>query len=136
MTLSIPTSFALLIARIFASAIFILGGFNKLTHMKATVQGFTRLGVPSPHAAYWIAVAVEFGCGLLLLFGLKARFAAAVLAVFCLATAALAHADFTNAAQQTQLLKNLSMAGGFIALAVVGAGFFSIDTKIASIPPE
>lgn len=136
MTLSIPTSFALLIARICASAIFILQGFNKLTHMKATVQGFTRLSVPSPHAAYWIAVAVELGCGLLLLFGLKARFAAAALAVFCLATAALAHSDFANMGQQIQFLKNLSMAGGFIALAAVGAGFFSVDTKIASIPRE
>ena len=136
MTLSIPTSFALLIARILASAVFIVGGFNKLTHMKATVQGFTRLSVPSPHAAYWIAVAVELGCGLLLLFGLKARFAAAVLAVFCVATAVLAHADFTNAGQQAAFLKNLSLAGGFIALAAVGAGFFSVDTKIASIPRE
>jgi len=136
MILSIPTSFALLIARICASTIFIIGGFNKLTHMKATVHGFTNLGIPSPHAAYWIAVAVELGCGLLLMFGFKARFAAAVLAVFSLATAGLAHSDFSIAAQQTQFLKNLSMAGGFIAMAAIGAGFFSVDTKIASIPRE
>ena len=136
MTFSIPTSFALLIARICASAIFIVQGFSKLTHMKATVQAFTRLSLPSPHAAYWIAVAVELGCGLLLIFGLKARFAAGVLAVFCIATAMLAHADLANMGQQIQFLKNLSMAGGFIALAAVGAGHFSVDTKIASIPRE
>lgn len=136
MILSIPTSFAVLIARICASAIFIIGGFHKLTYMKATVHAFTNLGVPSPHAAYWIAVAVELGCGLLLLVGFKARFAAAALAVFSVATAVLAHTDFSIAAQQTQFLKNLSMAGGFIALAAIGAGFFSVDTKIASIPRE
>ena len=134
--MTMSTSALLLLARICASAIFIIQGINKATHMKATVQGFTRLGVPSPHAAYWIAVVVEIGLGLLLLFGLKARFAAAGLAVFCIATALLAHTDFANPMQFGQFLKNLSMAGGFVALAAVGAGFFAVDTKIEQIPRE
>ena len=136
MTLPIPTSFVLLIARVCASMIFVIQGFGKATHMEATVAGFTRLGVPQPGLAYWVAVVVELGGGLLLMFGLKARFTAAALAVFCLATAYLAHTDFSQPLQVSQFLKNLSMAGGFLAFAAVGAGFFSVDTKIDSIPRE
>ena len=136
MTISIPTSFALLIARVCASAIFVIEGFIKATHMKGTIHAFQNLHVPSPHVAYYGAIAVEIGCGLLLMFGLKARFAAVALAVFSVATAVIAHNDLANAGQQIQFLKNLSMAGGFLAFAAVGAGFFSIDTKIDSIPRE
>ncbi len=136
MIFSVPTSFALLIARICASAIFVIQGYGKLTHMKGTIHAFQNLHVPSPHAAYYVAVATELGCGLLLLFGLKTRFAAAALAVFCVATALLAHTALDNPGQQIQFLKNLSMAGGFLALAAVGAGYFAVDTKIASIPRE
>lgn len=136
MTVSIPTSFALLIARVCASAVFVIQGFNKATHMKGTIHTFQNLHVPSPHVAYYCAIAVEIGCGLLLMFGLKARFAAVALAVFSVATAVIAHSDLANPGQQLQFLKNLSMAGGFLAFAAVGAGFFSVDTKIASIPRE
>lgn len=136
MTFSVPTSLVLLVARICASTIFIVQGYGKITHMKATIHAFQNLQVPSPHIAYYVAVAVELGCGLLLMFGLKTRFAAAVLAIFCVATAMLAHTAFDIPAQQTQFLKNLSMAGGFLALAAVGSGYFAVDTKIASIPRE
>ena len=134
MTLS--NSALLLLARVCASAIFVIQGFNKLTHMEATVAGFTRLAIPQPKLAYFVAVAVELGCGLLLMFGLKTRFAALVLALFCMATAFLAHADFSNPMQLGQFLKNLSMAGGFLAFVAVGAGFFAVDTKMDSIPKE
>ena len=135
-SVTLSQSALLLLARVCASMIFVIQGFNKLTHMEATVAGFTKLAVPQPQLAYYIAVAVEMGCGLLLMFGLKARFAAMALAVFCLATAMLAHSDFTNMGQQVQFLKNLSMTGGFLAFVVTGAGFFSVDTKIDSIPKE
>ena len=116
-----------LAGRVLASVIFILGGWGKLMGMVATKAFFAKIGVPLPEIAYWVAVAVELGGGVLFLLGLQTRLLGIVLAVFCIATAVLAHANFTDPGQQINFLKNVSMAGGFLAFAAFGGGAFSLD---------
>ena len=60
--------------------------------------------------------------GLALILGFQTRIVALALAAFCVVTAVMYHG-----AEQTQLLKNLAMAGGYIAIAAAGAGAWSLD---------
>ncbi len=121
---------ALLVGRILASVIFILGGYGKLMAAAATKAYFAKTGLPMPDIAYWLAVGIELGGGILLLLGLLTRPTALVLAVFCVATAVIAHMDFTNQAQTINFNKNLAMAGGFLAFTAAGAGRFSLDALL------
>ena len=116
-----------LAGRVLASSIFIILGWGKLMGMAGTKAYFAKVGVPLPEIAYWVAVAVELGGGVLFLLGLQTRIVGIVLAVFCVATALLAHANFADPGQQINFLKNLSMAGGLLAFAAYGGGAFSLD---------
>lgn len=121
----------LLLGRLLASVIFILSGYGKLMAAAGTKAYFAKVGVPVPDIAYLIAVAVELGGGLLFLLGLQTRAVAVLLAVFCVATALLAHTNFADMAQLIQFTKNLCMAGGFLAFSVAGAGAYSLDAAMA-----
>ena len=71
-----------------------------------------------------LVILTELGGGLLVLFGLNTRWAAIVLFGFCLLTALFFH---TGADQAIQLQKNVAMARGFLALALLGPGAWSLD---------
>jgi putative oxidoreductase len=116
-----------LAGRVLASIIFILGGWTKLMAMAGTKAYFAKIGVPLPEIAYWVAVVVELGGGLLFLLGLQTRLLGIMLAVFCIATALLAHANFAEPSQQINFMKNVCMAGGFLAFAAFGGGALSLD---------
>lgn len=118
---------ALLVGRILGSAIFILGGYGKLMAAAGTQAYFEKIGVPSPMIAYYVSVAVELGGGLLFLLGFMTRLVALVLALFCVATALLAHTAFADQTQMIQFLKNMAMTGGYLAFVAAGAGSFSVD---------
>jgi putative oxidoreductase len=117
----------LLLGRILLSLIFIMFGVGKLTTMVATQAMMEKLGLPFPMLAWLVTVVVEVGGGLALLFGIWTRQVAVVLGVWCIATALVAHTNFADRNMQIHFTKNLAMAGGFIYVAVFGAGNFSFD---------
>lgn len=82
-----------------------------------------------PEIAYWIAVIVEVGCGLALLTGFKAKFAAIGLAVFTLVTAILFHNNFADQIHMIMFLKNITIIGGLLLIVAYGAGGFSIENR-------
>ena len=71
-----------------------------------------------------LVIATELGGGLLVLIGLKTRWAAIALFGFCLLTALFFH---LGADQAIHFRKNLAMAGGFLTLAIFGPGPWSLD---------
>ena len=90
--------------------------------MKGVSGYMAQHGVPA--ALLPLVILTELGGGLLVLFGLKTRWAAIALAGFCLLTALLFH---LAAGETIQFQKNLAMAGGFLTLATAGPGRWSID---------
>ena len=122
------TNIALLAARILLSALFITAGLGKL----GDVQGFGAFmatgGVPAFLA--WPVVLFEIGAGLALLAGLQTRLVALALGAFCIASGLLYHFDPADQMQMTQLFKNLGLTGGYLALAVTGAGALSLDAAL------
>ncbi|WP_200917488.1 DoxX family protein [Jeongeupia sp. HS-3] len=118
-------SIAVLIARALMALIFILAGLGKIGALAATAAYMEAMRVPA--ILLWPTIAFEVGAGILVLVGYQTRIAAALLAGFCLATAALFHTQFGDQIQMIMFLKNLAMAGGFIVLAMHGPGRFSLD---------
>ena len=119
-----------LISRLLMSAIFIWAGFGKLTAAAGTTAYFTKIGLPAPSLVYLLAVTVELGGGILMLLGLFTRPAAIVLGLWCVATAVVGHSDFGDRNMQIHFMKNLTMAGGFAYVVLLGAGGFSLDALL------
>ena len=110
------------IARVLLSVPFIWAGCLKLIAPAAVQAYFAHLGLPLPVAAWGVAVVIEVGGGLALLLGVQARIVGAILAAWCIATALVAHADFSNPDMRIHFMKNVVMAGGFLYVAAFGAG--------------
>lgn len=121
---------ALLMARILMALIFIAAGLDKMGRYAATVMTMQAAGVPG--ALLPAVIALELVGGLAILLGARTRPAALGLAVFCIVSAALFHHNFADALQAAMFMKNLAMAGGFLSLAVAGAGAASVDARSRS----
>ena len=116
----------LLFGRALLSAIYIVGGYKKLVAPQATQSYFTNSGVPLPKLAWIVAVIVELLGGLALLLGIQTRPVAALLALWSIATAVAAHSNFADHEMRIHFMKNLAMAGGYIVVAVLGAGVYAL----------
>jgi putative oxidoreductase len=127
------------IGRIFLSLVFVVAGVQKLMNIGETAKYMAATNIPIPEqivpylqgipkyeALSYLVAGVEVIGGLMVLVGLKARWGAALLAIFTALTVVFAHhfwdmsgADFTN--NLTQALKNLSMIGGLLLVVAVGS---------------
>ena len=112
----------LLVARFLLAYLFISAGWNKLFSAEQTINYMASQGVPS--FAYPLVVLLELGGGLAILFGFQARALALLLAVFNIVAGFMFHG---SPDQATALMKNLGLGGGFLVLALHGAGAWSID---------
>jgi len=83
---------AALVGRLLLAAIFLHEAWSKFAAYAAALAYMQAFGVPGQLLP--LAIAVELGCGLLILCGYHTRAAALVLAGFCLATAVLFHGKF------------------------------------------
>jgi putative oxidoreductase len=125
----------LLAARILLTWLFISFGWQKLTGFAGTVAYFSQVGVPLPDLAAVIAIIMEFGVGLAILFGALTRPLALLLGLYTIATALLGHEFWTMSGaarldNEIHFFKNLGIMGGFILLYLTGAGRYSIDRNI------
>ena len=124
-----PANIVLLVARILLSIIFIMSGFGKLTDIAGTASYFANYHLPAPTATAVIVGLIELLGGLAVPVVFQTRIAAWLLAIFAVASALVAHTDFADQMQMINFLKNLAIAGGFLALAVTGAGSISVDGR-------
>jgi len=123
------TNLQLLIGRVLMSIIFIMAGISKLGAVAGTAGYMASMGIPLPNITVWLVIALELLGGIAILLGFFTRYAAWALAAFCVASGYLGHFQPEDQMQMTSFMKNLAMAGGFLALAVAGAGSFSIDAR-------
>jgi putative oxidoreductase len=119
----------ILLSRVLMAAIFILGGFGKAMNPSGTMAMLAHYNLPMPGIGYAVSLVVELGAGIAFLLGWKGRAAALVLAVWCVATALVAHYHPGDTNQMIHFMKNLCMAGGFLQVVAYGSGAFSIDRK-------
>jgi putative oxidoreductase len=115
------------LGRLLLCSIFIWAGIGKLMNPSGTAQYFTNAHIPAPEIAVWVVIAIEILGGLAILVGFKTRWAAAVLAIFCLVTGVAVHLPVGDQGNMINFYKNLVMAGGFLYVVAYGAGPLSID---------
>ena len=129
-----------LIGRILLALIFVLSGFQKLMGPAGTMKMMAAHGLPLVPLAYIASVLVEFGCGLLLVLGYKARWAALLIFLWFIPVTLVFHfAAYHQAVlqqkpmealiQQIMLLKNISIMGGLLMVASLGPGAISLDGR-------
>ena len=115
------------LGRLLMSSLFIWEGVHQLLNPGGTAHYFASLNLPLPEAAVWISIVIHLIGGLAILVGFKTRWAAGVLAIFCLGTAFGVHLPAGDMANMIHFYKNLAMTGGFLYVAAYGAGRLSID---------
>lgn len=111
-----------LLARAMLAYIFIVDGVEAIGNYAGVVQYMQANGVDGRLLP--LVILTELGGGLLVLFGLKTRWAAIALAGYCWLTALFFH---LGADQAMHFDKNIAMAGGFLALAILGPDPWSLD---------
>jgi putative oxidoreductase len=109
------------------SSLFIWDGIVQLRDLGGTLEYLASLNVPVPNVAIWFSIALHLLGGLAILVGFKTRWAAAVLALFCLGTGFGVHLPIGDTENMVNFYKNLVMAGGFLYVVTYGAGIMSID---------
>jgi len=124
-------NFAALLGRILLSLLFIIGGWGKLMGPAAAQAMLAKFNLPMVEAAWLLAVVVELGGGLAILFGLFARPVGLILAIWCVATALIAHTNLADRSQEIQFFKNMGLTGGFLYVAAFGAGAWSLDAWLS-----
>jgi putative oxidoreductase len=126
--------FTMLIARVIMGTPFIWTGYSKLIAAAGTQAYFAKLGLPVPALAWGVAVAVELLGGLAILLGFQTRVAGIILAAWCIATALVAHSNFSDPNMVINFMKNVIMTGGFLYVAVFGAGAYTIAQIFGNKP--
>ena len=53
--------------RVYLAPLFILSGYNKLSHIEDLVPWFASMGIPAPEVMVWLAALTEFFGGIALL---------------------------------------------------------------------
>ena len=120
------------LGRLFIGLPFMVSGLSKVANYSGTIALIKSSALPLPAPlAYAGAIAVEIGCGLLVVVGYQTRIAAGIFCLFCLATAAFFHTNFADPNQIFHFIKNLVMTGGLLQLATYGAGALSIDNRLS-----
>ncbi len=67
----------------------------------------------------------------MVLVGFMTRWGALALAAFCVIAAIFFHANFGDQVQMVMFMKNLTIAGGLLALFAAGPGSISVDARRA-----
>jgi putative oxidoreductase len=116
-----------LTGRVLMSAIFILAGINKITGYAGTQGYMESMGVPG--VLLPLVILLEVGGGLAILAGWQTRITAFLLAGFCVVSAVIFHASFSDQMQSILFMKNLAMAGGLLFLVAGETHGWSIDAR-------
>lgn len=118
----------MLLARILLAGEFVLAGLHKVSNYAGTSGYMAKMHVPS--ALLPLVILTEIGCGLAVIVGWQTRIAAFLLAGFTFLAAVIFHAPSGGQAAMITFMEHTSIIGGFLALAGLGAGGWSLDAMI------
>src|SRR5260370_6066887 len=119
------------VGRLLMGGLFWISGLGKIGMPGLTLGFIASAGLPFPVLAYLVAIVIEVGGGMLLILGYQSRIVASVMAVFTVAAALSFHRNFADQNAMVHFLKNISITGGLLQIVALGAGTFSIDSRLA-----
>ena len=106
-----------LVGRVFISLVFLLSGINKIGNYEGSIGWMESFGMPGIFLIP--AIILEIVAPILIIIGYKVKIAAALLSVFCIATALIFHTDFSNQMQFVSFMKNISIWGVIVVIIVI-----------------
>src|SRR5207249_12192011 len=114
-----------LLGRILLSVIFIMSGFGKITGWSTTAGYMASKGMPLVPFFLAGGILVELAAGLSVLLGFRARFGAAALFLYLIATSLIFHNfwAYSGMEQQMQMInfmKNVATLGGLAMVVAFG----------------
>ena len=115
------------VGRVLIATLFVLAGWGKISAYAGTQAYMQHAGVPG--ALLPLVILLELGGGLAIIVGLYTRPVALLLAGFSIIAGLLFHGGSPDQMQQSMLLKDIGLAGGFLFLVANGAGRLSIDAR-------
>jgi len=115
-----------LAGRILIAAMFLIAGIGKISGYAGTQGYMESMGVPG--SLLPLVIALEVLGAIAVIVGYRTRLVAAALAGFTLVAGFMFHGG-SDQVQQIMLLKNVSVAGGFLLLVARGAGDWSLDAR-------
>ena len=101
--------------RIFISTLFIIEAIKKFLFKEETIFYMEDHGIPE--ILFYPSLIFELVFPILLIIGYQTRISAVAMFIFTIIVTIIFHNDFENQMQLTALLKNLSIAGGFLIIA-------------------
>lgn len=129
----------MLVGRMLLALLFLLAGIDKLADIAGTAGYIASVGLPAATPLAVLSGVFEVLAAMALAVGWQARWAALSLALFTLLTNVLFHnywalPDAEVYMAQIKFMKNLSIVGGMLVVAALGAGPLSLDARRASSP--
>lgn len=118
-------NFALLVGRLGLALVFVFAGAGKLAAYSATLKLLAAEGLAP--GLLPIVIAIELGGGLAIACGIATRWAAALLCLYTVIAAFAFRGHPAGYGEWVAFLQAFAVAGGFILLAVQGAGALSLD---------
>jgi putative oxidoreductase len=131
-TMKTLNTFAAPIGRIFLAMMFFMSGLSKIGNYAGTQGYMEAMGVPG--ALLPLVIALEVLGGLAIILGWQTKIASVALAGFCVVSAVMFHNDFSNQAEMSSFMKNVTIAGGFLLLVAHGPGAYALDNRVKSAP--
>ena len=139
-------NYIILAARVLLAVMFLRAGFPKLIDPSSITGLITGAGFPAATTIAYLTGVFEIAAGFAILVGFQTKIACSALAAFCVFTALVFHGGVINVPAFPEgtnryltvlngaiYWKNLAAAGGFLALAVAGAGAYSLDARRAPV---
>ncbi len=128
------TNAATLLGRFLLALMFVVGGVSKIGGFDGIVGYIGSKGLPLPQLLAIGTIVLEIVAGLALIAGLKARWAAAALAVFTLLATLLFHNYWAMPEEQQRIQyllfsKNIAVIGGLLMVTAFGPGRWSLDGR-------
>lgn len=114
---------AILFARVSIAVLMLVHGISKFALLNESPVPFIDLMGIGAEASLWIAILVEVGCSVLILFGLGTRFAVIPLIVTMLVAVFIVHSNDPFAHQELGLHYLLV----YVLLFLTGSGKYSMD---------
>jgi putative oxidoreductase len=118
-----------LLARVLMSVLFLMAGLAQIGDVRGFAEGLAQDGVPIVLGGlvFWFLII----SGFLMLIGAATRWVALAQAGFCMLSGILAYSDLAQPTDMTMLLKNISLTGGYLVMALHGPGRYSVDAWLA-----
>jgi putative oxidoreductase len=126
----LPAGFTEFSGRLMLALIFVLAGYSKIGAYDRNLAFMASVGVPG--FLLPAVIALELLGGLALVIGFQTRLVALLLAIFCVSSALLFHADLDDQMQFIMFFKNIALAGGFLLLTVQPLGQWTLDRKLGA----